>query len=83
MNLGSLIPRPFFAGEEKTTCSRIPRKVGTPDVFEYFLFLDRSLPLYARICTTENQMMFTYSLSVRKRYPEKYTNLLVVYSLTI
>ena len=25
---------------------------------------------------------FTYSLSVRKRYPEKYTNLLVVYSLT-
>ena len=31
--------------------------VGIPDIFEYFPFFDRSLPLYARICTTESQMI--------------------------
>ena len=54
----SIVPRSFFAMEEKRTiCSCIPRKLGIPDIFEYFPFLDRSLPLYARICTTENQMI--------------------------
>ena len=45
----------IFAGEEKrssTSCS--PEKWGYRISFR---FVDRSLTLYARICTTENQMI--------------------------
>ena len=49
----SHVPSPFFAGEEK--------RPGIHHVFarkvDIFPFPDRSLPLYARICTTENQMI--------------------------
>ena len=67
----TLVPGPFFEGEEKrpgTICLRIPRKVGIPDIFEYFPFLDRSLPLYARICTTENQTIADPMVSEQKLY---------------
>ena len=43
--------RPFFAGEEKRPVHASPEKWGCR-----IPFLDRSLPLYARICTTESQM---------------------------
>ena len=52
MRIYSLVPRPFFAGEEKTAWytllahARYSQKPGNPCTFATF---ERNLPLYSRI----------------------------------
>ena len=73
-------------------CARLPhtgyryiRAVYIRNVYPHVIF-QPSYNLFAHaqdIPKLSKISRFTYSLSVRKRYPERYTNLLVVYSLTI
>ena len=57
----SLVPRPFFAGEEKRAWYNLfahardsQEKLGIRIRLDIFRVLARSLPLYSRICTTDD-----------------------------
>ena len=57
----SLIPRPFFAGEEKRAWYNLfahardsQEKLGIRIPVDIFRVLARSLPLYSCICTTDD-----------------------------
>ena len=57
----SLVPRPFFAGEEKRAWYNLfahardsQEKLGIRIRVDILRVLARSLPLYSRICTTDD-----------------------------